>query len=253
MKHTKKGKICATLARLGAAVSVALLATSAYWIKVVTEQSWMRNTKFWKDSHFDFHYNFLLTTPWFDERNLWFFDLLFLLILTLIVGSTIYLRRQNEFKIKPVLLAVLGLFSFADFMTTVVSQPIWEVTPFLKEVQFPWRWMTIASVSGSIIASTAAESIWKAFRQSGTLNNSIKVFGAVLFISYAVFITLIAIDFPRVYIPSNNFDNCMVAKSHVMGARWFWTTESNEQAFNVQQRVIAIDGDVKFNPLEPSE
>ena len=45
----------------------------------------------------------------------------------------------------------LGLFIFALFMTTFKSQFIWDALPFMVVVQFPWRWLSVATVFLSLI------------------------------------------------------------------------------------------------------
>jgi hypothetical protein len=40
-------------------------------------------------------------------------------------------------------------------MATELSRPIWAIVPKLREVQFPWRWLGITSMFGSILLATS--------------------------------------------------------------------------------------------------
>src|SRR4029453_5782473 len=48
---------------------------------------------------------------------------------------------------------VVALTLFAFFMSLPLSRPIWMLLKPLQETQFPWRWMVLISMGGSILAA----------------------------------------------------------------------------------------------------
>jgi hypothetical protein len=51
------------------------------------------------------------------------------------------------------LLFWLGVIAFALFMTTAASMPVWNATPELSYLQFPWRFLLLVAVAGGCLAS----------------------------------------------------------------------------------------------------
>jgi hypothetical protein len=49
--------------------------------------------------------------------------------------------------------AALTVTSF--LFTTPLTRPLWAVIPKLSEVQFPWRWLAITSVCGSVLVAAS--------------------------------------------------------------------------------------------------
>src|SRR4029453_16075551 len=48
---------------------------------------------------------------------------------------------------------VVALTLFAFFMSLPLSRPIWMLLKPLQETQFPWRWLILISMGGSILAA----------------------------------------------------------------------------------------------------
>ena len=248
-----QNKIWSTIIKLFISVLLGILASSIYWTRMAFEQSWMRNTKFWKDSHFDYHFNFLITSPWFDNRQLWFFNLILISFLILVLFSIFSLYLDKNHKTKNNLRGVAIIFLFSVFMTTSLSQPIWSVTPFLHEVQFPWRWLTITSISGAVLIAAGIEPVRKLYFQSKNWKIIIQSFISVTLVLFSAIFILIVIEFQLTHIPAREFDNWIIEKSQSMGAEWFWTTDAKEEVFMVKDKVIVADREVNITDWQSTD
>ncbi len=234
-----KDKIFSTLLKLIVAVGLGVCASAIYWSKMVFERDWLRNTKFWHDEHFNYNINFLLTSPWVDTRQLWFFNLVLISIVLLVIGCVvgIYYKKRTEDKIR--MRGLLGLFFGAIFMTTILSQPLWAFLPYLHEVQFPWRWLTVASVCASVLAAVGVEALSRLARSSNKWKKFVKSFIVSVSFLFIIIYGLIWIGFQLNYIPADKYESWVTEKSQGMGAEWFWTTPTKEEAFNIREKILA--------------
>lgn len=75
------------------------------------------------------------------------------LLVTVVVFTTTLLKRRKTTKAQLIVF-LSGLFSlFSLFMTHSKSAFIWQTLPFLEFIQFPWRWLSLASL---FLAAAAA-------------------------------------------------------------------------------------------------
>lgn len=61
--------------------------------------------------------------------------------MVMVVPCSILIVKKDR---KGLLLMALCLFAF--FMATPLSEPIWSMSKALQETQFPWRWLSLASI-----------------------------------------------------------------------------------------------------------
>ncbi len=231
-----KGKIWSTLLKLSSAVILALLASSVYWLKMITEMDWLRITKFTDSNFYDYSYNFLLTADWFDEKQLWFINFIFLTFATIsaLAVSALFFSNQTK-KMR----GNSSILFFALFMCLVLSKPIWKVIPFLPEVQFPWRWLTIVSVCCPIVFVASYKSLVTLSQTSALWNNFTKGFAALILICILGIFALMWSEFSFNYIDAKDYENYVAEKSHSLGGEWFWTIKTKEEVFNINEKVIA--------------
>lgn len=236
-----KGKISATLAKLATAVFFGVGASAIYWSRMVFERDWVRMTKFWHDDHFDYRINFLLTSPWVDTRQLWFFNLVLISMVVVAAGAVvgIYYKKRAEDRLS--LRGIIIVFFGAIFMTTVFSYPLWATVPFLPEVQFPWRWLTVASVNVAVLAAVGIDALLRLKNTSLQWNKAVKGFVVTVILFFSVIYGLIWIGYQLNYIPSREYETWSAAKSREMGAEWFWTIYTKKEAFEVKEKILAGD------------
>ena len=56
-------------------------------------------------------------------------------------------------------LAALAVFGAAALMSTAVSEPLWDATPWLALAQFPWRFLTLAAFGASLASGFAIDAL----------------------------------------------------------------------------------------------
>ncbi len=161
----KKENLFSGLLKLSSAVFLGVLASSFYWSRMVTELNFVRHTtEEFAINVYDFHGNFLC--PFFNsllfgvDYGSYEYDDILLLITAVICLPCVavfyyWSREKNEGK----LLNVAVLLTFAVFISTPLSLGIWENFPVLQKVQFPWRWLAIISMTGTVFIAACFDSL----------------------------------------------------------------------------------------------
>ena len=155
------------LAKLAVAGVLGLGVSAIYWVTMVSEVGWIGVNNLQRDASVDYRVNFLLSTFSPENLNVWWMNIIALMTLLLFtpafmlvrfVGAALRGRPRVEFRTgvateghpyKP----VLALTLFALFMALPLSRTIWMVLKPLQETQFPWRWLVLISMGGSILAA----------------------------------------------------------------------------------------------------
>ena len=112
----------------------------------------------------------------------------------IIVGAALRGRPCVEPE-RPVVVLTL----FAIFMATPLSRPVWMVLKPLQETQFPWRWLVLISMGGSLLAAAGLPIISNGVRPKRML-----VFGAM---AIALAFTLSHVVREAQYFPQQRFES----------------------------------------------
>ena len=248
-----KTRLIATLSKLSLAVFLALCASSVYWIKVITEMSLLRMLRFHNNNDFDYFANFLLTAPWFDKRQLWFINFIFIVLIAFTLSAVFILFAKKGLKDKKILVSISAVLSFALFMCTVLSKPIWMIVPYLADTQFPWRWLTIVSVTISVLLATAIEPIRELIKAKKIIKNGTKFFAFSLFACLLIIFMLFWTEFQLNHIPKNNYEAWVWEKSTEMGCDYLWTAAAKESAFTITQKVLVAERQTNISTWQPTE
>ena len=151
----------ATLLYLASSVALGLAASACYWTTMLIELKWIRADNANPEASVDYRYNFVLSTFSSDYLNVWWMNILLLATaamfwpaLALLFSSTGPTWHSQNYGSKPLkALAVVLLLTI--FMATPASRPLWNLLPPLQETQFPWRWLSIASMVCPILLALA--------------------------------------------------------------------------------------------------
>ena len=146
-------RIRQTLFKLALAVALALGASAFYWVTMITELPWMRGNHINPNPWFDYRYNFLFWKTADGSPNWWANILAIATFLMFLPGLVLRRRRSGEGRDGE--LRAVGLLTvFSLLMTLPISEPLWSIFPPLKEVQFPWRWLAVASLTGTLVVAS---------------------------------------------------------------------------------------------------
>ena len=203
------------LAKLAFAGVLGLSVSAIYWVTMVSEVRWIGVNQIQRDASVDYRLNFLFSTFSPDNLNVWWMNIIalmtlllfvpgFLMILDCVVGVAL---RGHPFRKRLTegvateghpYNAVVVLTLFAIFMATPLSWPIWYVLKPLQETQFPWRWLVLISMGGSILAAAGLPMISNGVRAKRML-----VLGAM---AIALAFTLSHVVREAQYFPPQKFE-----------------------------------------------
>ena len=138
------------------AALLGLAASSLYWVRMVVELNWIGVNNVNPDRSVDYSQNFVFSTLSPENPTVWWVNILTVITVLLFVPAVVLFfrrpRRQVDFaKLIPV--AILSVVTF--FMTLPLSRPLWRILPVLQETQFPWRWLAIFSMTGSLLTAAS--------------------------------------------------------------------------------------------------
>ena len=162
------------LAKLALASVLGLGVSAIYWVTMVLEVSWIAVNRFQGDSSVDYRFNFLLSTFSPDNLNVWWMNIMALMSLLLFAPALLLLKKRmttegRDYK------AVIVMTLMAVFMTIPLSRPVWALLMPLQETQFPWRWLVLISIGGSILAAAGLQRLKSLRNRTGR----IIIFGAM--------------------------------------------------------------------------
>jgi 6-pyruvoyl-tetrahydropterin synthase related domain len=168
-----------TIIKLSAAVALALMASSIFWIKLISELSWINIAAANAESSVYYTTNFVFSTFSSANLNVWWMNILTAMTLLLFAPAIIFLnRRTRALAGFGQLRGVIALIALALIMATPISRLLWHAIPMLQQVQFPWRWLTILSMAGCVFAARAI-SFWASAPTTQRRALKLLVFGCV--------------------------------------------------------------------------
>jgi len=148
-KHWRK-----SLTLLVMAAALGLAASAVYWTRMVTELKWIGINNINPDSSVDYNQNFLFSTLSTENLNVWWINILAIMTFLLFVPAlALFFRRTRSEAKFDRLMPVTILALMALFMALPFSAALWKVLPSLQQVQFPWRWLAIFSMAGSLLTA----------------------------------------------------------------------------------------------------
>src|SRR5437764_6378366 len=149
--NLERGKIRVTLSKLALGVGVGLAASAFFWVRMISELRWIQAGEVQPNSYYDYSVNFLFSPASLENRNTWYANLLALAMIGFFLPSLALIKRARGSKNGTRNLRALALLLALSFlMATALSRPLWAAIPQLQSVQFPWRWLSIASMAGAL-------------------------------------------------------------------------------------------------------
>lgn len=247
----KRGQIAATIARLAAAAAAGLAASSFFWIKLIYELDLLRHTKYWKDEIFEFRHSFLLVPPNEIVFGLWYNNLI-LLTLAAFAGCAIYAvwKADTQLAVKR-LRPPIALFIFAVFMTTPLSYPLWAFFPYLKEVQFPWRWLAVVNIAVCVIVGAGVSAVAGEARSRLSWKNPALWGLAAAVVLGGAFLNSLVSRYRKERIPAPEFHSWAETKTREIGFEYYWTVTTDPDVFSVREKVVASGREISIERWEP--
>jgi len=141
---------------LSTAALLGLAASSVYWVRMVGELKWIGINNANPDRSVHYDQNFVFSTLSTDNPTVWWINILTVITFLLFLPAcALFFRRvRSQVKYRRLIpAAILALVTI--FMALPLSRPLWRVIPVLQQVQFPWRWLALFSMTGSLLTAAS--------------------------------------------------------------------------------------------------
>ena len=246
-----------TLGRLAIATLLSLSLTSFYLVRLLTEIDWVKHSGTEFSSGFFDHRRHLFPIINSFGADYWYFslwrlDIPIILALGLLVLLIIWCIKLGSsgslhaFDRKIILaIALTGLLSV--FMLSSISSFVWNAAESLQKIQFPWRFLAVASLMASVSAACAISLISD---RSGGLDRVLG-FAAIALIVVSVFFDL------KEVIPITNrpmredFYKLSVDTRDSEGCECWWPKWAQRGALENRELVSAGGREVVITRWEP--
>ena len=161
-------------------VVLGLAASAVYWTKMVTEIKWIGVNSVNPDHSVDYGQNFLFSTLSPDNLNVWWTNILAVLTFLLFVPALAFFSRRIRAAVNfGKLVPTISLALTALVMALPLSRVLWKILPVLQQVQFPWRWLAVFSMAGSLVTA-ATVPLWLENKMQWARPLRLLVLGSVL-------------------------------------------------------------------------
>jgi hypothetical protein len=243
--------------KLSAGVLLGLGVSSFFWTKVLLERDLMAKAAVYADLWLDYRLNFLLTPiQTFEgdlpttiyETSLIFYDFQLLVILVLTAGCTVPFLiwlKGKELRMKGIWL----IFGLSVFLAIPASRFVWDTVKPLQEVQFPWRWMAIISITASMLSANYLNHLFDWFK---TKNRAFALIVAGCILSFITY-SASQIVRPALYIEKEKVSAYMEKTSADIGFTFWWTIWARKEAFEIKEKVAAENRSVQFQKWTATE
>jgi hypothetical protein len=222
---------------------LAAACTAFYWVRVVFEMSWIHVSEVNTDPNYDFQNNFLFSSMNAGGGGIVFGSIMLLLLIAMVAALLFTSGRfisilQDRNAIPPLAILILSIF-----MTVPISRPVWEAFDQLQRVQFPWRFLSVASLAASVImAYTIAAVDSQSIRENRPV--LLIMIGCVLILgTFSVKQVMLGAAFSEPGIFNNKAETSPAAK----GLYHWWPIWANKDTFRERTNVIAPGREVSIN------
>ena len=192
------------LAKLALGAGLGLTVSAVYWVTMISEVRWIRVNEIEPIASADYKNNFIFSTFSPDNLSVWWMNILVVMSL-LLFAPALLLFSRNAASLRRVIRPVVVLTAFGLFMSVPLSRPIWWLLKPLQETQFPWRWMILISMGGSILAAAGLPLLVASVRNLDRAKRMV-VFGAM---AISIAFTLSHVVREAQYFPQQKFENML--------------------------------------------
>lgn len=235
-----------TFAGLIAGLVIGLAASSFFWATMLAELAWIKGNSANQNAYYDYGGNFLFSPSALANRNTWYANLLALAVIGLLLPAVVLFKRK-VMSSSTWAIAIVTVVSL--LMTTEISRPLWFAIPKLREVQFPWRWLAITSLFGSVLIAASLPKWKEIWRNKIRPLHLVPVLGVAL----SLFFVATQVVWDSDYLRQPEFDSLLVnSRGSASFKDWMpaWA-DDRTQTFAHSELVKAGDRKVSVSNWEP--
>ena len=268
------------LAKLSFGAALGLSVSAVYWVTMVSEVRWIGLNDIQRVASADYRNNFVFSTFSSDNLSVWWMNITMLMTLLLFAPALILFFKRAITGLPGVQRLVAALFppshqsgdksphskedlcwelpprvlrpaivlsALSVFMSVPLSRPIWSLLEPLQETQFPWRWLILISMGGSILAAAGLPLM------PGGENNAARAKRMLIFGAMAI---SIAFTFSHVvreaqYFPSQKFERMLTDVRGTSCVNYWFTIWSRPDIRPMETEVVAADRAINITSWEP--
>jgi hypothetical protein len=168
---------------------------------MLAELKWIKGSSVTPNPYYDYRLNFLFSPSSLTNLNNWYATLLGLAMIGFMLPAVYFAARLFRTGQKG-LKAIIAISVVSLLMATPLSLPLWRIIPKLSEIQFPWRWLAITSLTGSLVVALSLPHWMSSLR---TAFQPRKLAGLLAFALALVFVGSIIVD-AGVYLKRQAFE-----------------------------------------------
>jgi 6-pyruvoyl-tetrahydropterin synthase related domain len=252
------------LTRLALGATLGLSLSAVYWVTMVAEVGWIGVNQIQRDASVDYRLNFLFSTFSPENLNVWWMNILALMTLLLFAPASIFVGaalRGRPSRIlqervategdpyKKILRPFFALTGFALFMSVPLSRPIWNLLRPLQETQFPWRWLILVSMGGSILAGAGLPLLAIADKKLDRAKR-LAIFGAMII---SIVFTLSHVVREAQYLPPQKFDQMLTSVRGSQSVNYWFPIWARADIRKMSTEVEAGDRPVTITSWQPEQ
>lgn len=252
-----KSSFFISVRNFAAAFAITFAATGFYILRLVTEMNWTKHStdRFYGSGFYNYSShlfpNFLYNNSFYYEKLMWSYDLIVvlsaLLLLPLILLALA--RKLPSYESHRGLYSLFLTTLFALFMLSLPSSFIWDNITQLQKIQFPWRWLTAATLTGSVIFTICLSLL----KESKQLSNRLVSYSLIASVVVILLFNITQIILPSAPIPKAVF-NEDVAKIHEeAGCECWWPVWAKADALGNSRKVTVESRPVDIENWESSD
>jgi len=239
----QKDNLLQPLVKCAIAFGVALLASSFYWVVMVSEMKWLNHVSdrfssgrfSFDEGFFPFHYH---AASFRDTA--WIIDIACILTLLFLASPIIYFLYKKQYKTevgsaKSIFQTVFPLGCLAFFMVTPLSRPLWIALTPLQKIQFPTRWMAIVAMCSAVVAAASVHYLLK----GDFLKQRIWIYGCLIVLTTIAFYNFIYIFHPTSFVPNDRakFEKRLQELPESQSFDCWWSIWAKSKALETKEQV----------------
>lgn len=245
-----RSKLADTAIRLGSAGVLTLSATVFHLSKLVAEKVWVLHNSphYYSNGYYDFRRYFFpifYSSPeTYQQKLLWQLDIIVVLTFLLFLPLAVYLVvNRNSDAGSKITRAILPTGLASLFMLTIGGSLIWQYVPILQKIQFPWRWLLVSSLFGSVAFVFVIP-----YLISGTKKiNRAVTYPVMLFVLLLAFADITQSIIPSVPLVRSAFQKNIDEIQNESGCECWWPIWAKNAAFDNRKRADAGSRNIKIS------
>lgn len=243
-----------SVGRFVSAAAIALAATSFYWVRMITELSWIKHNtpQYYASGLYNystyFFPMFYSAGESYAARFLWLIDICILVTYALFIPSLIVIIKKR-FETPRHVLALMGVAGFALFMMSTLSSPAWDSISVIQKLQFPYRWLAPASLAAALLFPIGVA----ALAEGRTRITRPFAYSLASMMTLVIILDVSQIIVPSAPVPRREFVKAIETLDGQPACDCWWPIWASAEVMGHAGRIAAADRHVTVSNWDPTD